>query len=678
MASFPVFRNDIQGLRAVAVTAVIFNHLGLPWFNGGFVGVDVFFVISGYLITLQLKDEFQQTNAINLPSFYIRRFRRLFPAAIATCMLTLVMAYLVSSQEKLELLAESTIAALVGAANIYFWTQVSYFDAEASGKFLLHMWSLGVEEQFYLFWPLLLLLGFKFLSRTALLWGVVALGLVSFLLNYFWFDTTVPEHFSSYYGWLQKLGNPAETAFYLMPFRIFEFCIGALAAFNTAQAKSLPVTLAPLRTGLSLLAAAFLIYAILRFNASVVFPYWNALAVATATATIIHLGSGSLLLERLLTNRTVVYVGTISYSLYLVHWPVIVFYRDVNGPLELTDMGWALMLIGAMAFALYTWVETPARYNGKECKGSKPFWKRPAPLTLALLFCTALMSFTLPAVEGRVPERRKTLSNAEWRGLDSKLFCQLPIEGLPSQLFHCQLNRNATQTIIIWGDSHARHLIGGFAQNFPEFNIALSNTSACAHQSGFGNYIRDVGLRTQPCIEHNRRVLNWLQSSPEKFTVFLSSAKRDRPERMSSINNEIISLLRSVGHDAWVLGDYIRPGRPLATCRSVPDFLISDERTTRVCQPDLSVVAAELKYASAMRKLNEYYVPLHDVQCPSVNRCRFTDFEFSTTFYDTHHLTYKGSTFEIREAMPLLTRNVPSLRDKTTVPIANIPPVFNR
>ncbi|PKO70588.1 MAG: hypothetical protein CVU22_00310 [Betaproteobacteria bacterium HGW-Betaproteobacteria-16] len=677
MSPTPVFRNDIQGLRAVAVMAVILNHLGLPWFAGGFIGVDIFFVISGFLITLQLKREFHQTNNISLLNFYIRRFRRLFPAAIATCMLTLVMAYLVSSQEKLELLADSALAALVGAANIYFWIQVGYFDAEAYDKPLLHMWSLGVEEQFYLFWPLLLLLGFKFLSKTALLWGFLVLGFASFLLNYYWFDTSLPEHFNSYSDWRQKLGNPAESTFYLMPFRIFEFCIGAMVAFRplATAPSALPTNL---RTGLSLFAAAFLIYAILRFDASVVFPYWNALAVATATGMIIHLGSGSLLLERLLANRPMVSLGTISYSLYLIHWPVIVFYRDLNGPLDLPDMGLALMLIGLMAFALYTWVETPARYSVQENKAPKVIWRHPALIALTALLCTAFMSFTLPTVEGRVPERRKALSNAEWRELESKKFCQQPIEGLPSQLFRCQLNRNAKQTIIIWGDSHARHLIGGFAQNFPEFNIALSYTSACAHQNGFGNYVRDSKARTQSCIEHNLGVLNWLQSSPRNFIVFLSSAKRDRPERMSSINNEIISLLRSAGHDAWVLGDYIRPGRPLATCRSVPDFLISDEQTTRVCQPDLSVVAAEIKYATAMSKLNEYYVPLHDVQCPSVDRCRFTDFEFSTTFYDTHHLTYKGSTFEIREAMPLLMRNVPSLRDQTTVPIANIPPVFNR
>lgn len=667
MSSIPVFRNDIQGLRAVAVMAVILNHLELPWFAGGFIGVDIFFVISGYLITLQLKGEFLQTNAISLPNFYVRRFRRLFPAAIATCMLTLVMAYLVSSQEKLELLADSALAALVGAANIYFWIQVGYFDAEAYDKPLLHMWSLGVEEQFYLFWPLLLLLGFKFLSRTALLWGILVLGLASFLLNYYWFDTSLPEHFSSYSGWRQKLANPAETAFYLMPFRVFEFCIGALVAFRASAANSPSATPAHLRTGLSLFAVAFLIYAILRFDASVVFPYWNALAVATATGMIIHLGSGSWLLERLLANRAMVYVGTISYSLYLVHWPVIVFYRDLNGPLDLPGMGVVAVVIGAMAFAMYTWVETPARYRGKDAKSALPVWKRPAPLTLGVLLFTALLSLTLPTLDGRVPEHRKTLTNREWRKLESSLFCKQPIEGLPAKLFPCQLNRNAAQTIIIWGDSHAVHLVGGFAQNFPAFNIAIAYTSGCTHQSGFNNYIREAGPTTPACVEHNHRVLEWLKDSPKPYTVLMSSAKRDRPERMSIINNELTSQLRSAGHDAWVLGDYIRPGSALSTCRAVPDFLVSDERLLRVCRPDLSAVAAEFNYAAEMSELTSHYVPLHEVQCASIDRCRFTDDQNRSTFRDTHHLSHIGSAFEIREAMPLLTSSVPSLHGVTAL-----------
>ena len=662
MSPTSVFRNDIQGLRAVAVLAVILNHLELPWFAGGFIGVDIFFVISGFLITLQLKREFHQTNNISLLNFYIRRFRRLFPAAVATCMLTLGMAYLVSSQEKLEILADSAIAALVGAANIYFWIQVGYFDAEAYDKPLLHMWSLGVEEQFYIFWPLLLLIGFKFLSRIALLRGILVLGLASFLLNYFWFDTSLPEYFSAYSGWLQKLGNSAETAFYLMPFRIFEFCIGALVAFRSTATNSPMEAPAHLKAVLSLFAVGFLIYAILHFDASVVFPYWNAMAVAAATAMIIHLGLGSWLVERLLTNRAMVYVGTISYSLYLVHWPVIVFYRDINGSLDLPDTGLALMLIGLIAFALYTWVETPARFSVQEIKAPKEIWRHPALITLTVLLCTVFMSFTLPTVEGRVPDRRKVLSNAEWRELESKKFCQEHIEGLPSQFFGCQLNRNAEQTIIIWGDSHARHLIGGFAQSFPEFNIALSYTSACAHQNGFGNYVRDTKARTQPCIEHNIGVFNWLQSSPRKFIVFLSSAKRDRPERMSSINNEIILLLRSAGHDAWVLGDYIRPGRALANCRSVPEYLLSEERTAKACQPDFEMIEKEINYANAMTRLSNYYIPLHDIQCPSISSCRFYDPQFNLNFYDSHHLTYIGSIFEIREAMPLLKNSVPSLR----------------
>lgn len=658
------FRNDIQGLRAIAVMAVVLNHLELPGFSGGFVGVDIFFVISGYLITRQLRDEYQTTQTIRLGAFYLRRFRRLFPAAIVTCLLTLLTAFLLSSQEKLELLAESILPALVGVANIHFWLEVGYFDAEAYGKPLLHMWSLGVEEQFYLFWPLLLLTGLKLMTPTTLFRAVIALGVCSFMLNALWFDTELPKFFSSMGGWPQRLENPAESAFYLMPFRVFEFCIGALVALYVTHPRA---SLAgPFWTSMVWLAVGLVGYAILQFDSAIVFPYWNALAVAIATGVIILVGGHSTLLCRILSNPAMVSIGTVSYSLYLVHWPVIVFYRDVNGPLGPVDVITVLIIMGALTLAMYRWVETPARLHHRhQTSGHRSLHKSPVPLTLALLVGTAAAAVVLPSVEDRVPEHRQTLTNAEWRHQERIRYCQRPIEGLPSRLFPCQLDRGALRTIIVWGDSHAMHLVGGMAENFPDFNIAVAYASGCAHQSGFEGFVREIGARTQACVEHNRQVLDWLNSTPQAHTVLLSSAKRDRPERMSDINNGLVEQLRAAGHDAWVLGDYIRPGKPLAECRAVPDYLLDDLRLKKACLPDADAVAVELAYARDMKRLSSMYIPLHDVQCPSADHCRFTDPTGRSTFRDTHHLSTVGAVFEIRQAMPVLLGHVTSLSSPT-------------
>lgn len=646
--------------------AVVLNHLELPGFSGGFVGVDVFFVISGYLITRQLRDEHQTTQTIRLGAFYLRRFRRLFPAAIVTCLLTLLAAFLLSSQEKLELLSDSVLASLVGLANIHFWLEVGYFDAEAYGKPLLHMWSLGVEEQFYLFWPLLLLTGLKLMTSTSLFRAVIALGVCSFVLNALWFDTELPKFFSSMGGWLQRLENPAESAFYLMPFRVFEFCIGALVALYGSVRKA-PVA-GPIGSSLLWISVGFIGYAILQFDSSIVFPYWNALAVATATGLIILIGCHSTVLRRFLSSPIMVYIGTVSYSLYLVHWPVIVFYRDINGPLGPADVIKVLIIMAALTVAMYRWVETPARlHNSHQTSKHRSLYKSPVLLILALLLGTAAATVALPSVEDRVPEHRQTLTNQEWRHQERTKYCQRPTEGLPSRLFPCQLDRGAQRTVIIWGDSHAMHLVGGMAENFPDFNIAVAYASGCAHQSGFDGFVRQIGARTQACVDHNRQVLAWLKSTPQAHTVFLSSAKRDRPERMSGINNVLVQQLRAAGHDAWVLGDYIRPGKPLAECRAVPDYLLDDQRLERVCQPDVAAVASELSYAQDMKRLSSMYIPLHDVQCPSADRCRFTDPHGRSTFRDTHHFSWIGAVFEIREAMPVIVSQVTSLSSPTGV-----------
>lgn len=658
-----VFRNDIQGLRAIAVMAVVLNHLGLPGFSGGFVGVDIFFVISGYLITRQLREEYQTAQTIRLGAFYLRRFRRLFPAAIVTCLLTLLTAFLLSSQEKLELLSESVLPALVGLANIHFWLEVGYFDAEAYGKPLLHMWSLGVEEQFYLFWPLLLLTGLKLMKGTTLFRAVIALGVCSFVLNALWFDTELPKFFSSMGGWLQRLENPAESAFYLMPFRVFEFCIGALVALYGTNPRG-PLA-GPFWTLMVWFAAGLVGYAILQFDSTLVFPYWNALAVAIATGVILLIGCHSTFLCRLLSHPAMVSIGTVSYSLYLVHWPVIVFYRDVNGPLGPVDVITALIVMGTLTLAMYRWVETPARlHNSHHASKHRPLYKSPVPLTLALLLGTAAAAVAFPSVEDRVPDHRQTLTNSEWRHQERTKYCQRPIEGLPSQLFPCQLDRGAHRTMIIWGDSHAMHLVGGIAENFPNFNVAVAYASGCAHQSGFEGFVREIGARTQACVEHNRQVLDWLKSTPVAHTVLLSSAKRDRPERMSDINNGLVEQLRAAGHDAWVLGDYIRPGKPLAECRAVPGFLLDDLRLNKACLPDADAVAAELAYARDMKRLTSMYIPLHDVQCPSAEPCRFTDPAGRSTFRDTHHLSWVGASFEIREAMPMIISHATSLSSR--------------
>ncbi len=201
------YRPEIDGLRAVAVLLVIFFHYQFSIFGGGYVGVDVFFVISGYLITRLIKDQVEGGN-FSITSFYVRRMRRLFPALFFTLIITTLAAFLLFSAEHLERYGQSLIYALISVSNFFFWQEAGYFDLNAIVKPLLHTWSLSVEEQFYLIWPGLLLLLFYPKKSSLALLGLAIVAVGSLYLS---------ESF---------LSSDPKAAFFLMPLRAFEFCIG--------------------------------------------------------------------------------------------------------------------------------------------------------------------------------------------------------------------------------------------------------------------------------------------------------------------------------------------------------------------------------------------------------------------------------------------------------------------
>lgn len=656
------FRTDIQGLRAIAVLAVIFNHLGVQAFSGGYAGVDIFFVISGFIITRQIIGEYEQHGRFHFLRFYLRRFLRLFPAAITICLLTLVAAFLLFSQERLESVAKSAIASLYAVANIHFWRDVGYFDSEAISKPLLHMWSLGVEEQFYLLWPCLLLAAWKWVPRQWLVPFFLLVAAGSLTLNAIWFDTILPQAFLDYRDWRKSLSNPEETAFYLMPFRIFEFCLGAMAALLADARRS--ISIPPfVRSVLLLMGWAVIFYAVLSLDASDRFPYWNAFFVTLATALVIHLTPASRLSGRILSFPILVHIGTISYSLYLVHWPIIVFYRIVTPTWGHLDMAICMGLMLACSIALYFGVERPARAP-RTRQPPKFTWHRhlPTTMTTAFLILTWALSLALPSVDNRIPEYRQTLKNTEWRKMERKTYCRKPIGGLPGNLVTCQHYNQSENTIVIWGDSHAQHLVAGFVNSFPNHNIGIAYLSSCPHQSGFLNYVYPMDTATERCIQRNRGMLDWLRISSSKYVVLLSSAKRGKPETMAGINNWLVQQLREAGHEAWILGDYIRPERSIGACRSVPDYLLSDRHLDKICGPDIQAVLNELSYAKTLQALTGHYIPLHEVQCPSADHCRFLDDQKRPTFRDTHHLSITGSTYEVDQATPMLVSHIPSLQ----------------
>jgi len=294
------YRAEIDGLRAVAVASVLLFHLGFSTFSGGFVGVDVFFVISGYLITGIISEEVAETGTFDFGNFYLRRLRRLFPALLATVAISLPFAFWLLSPLNFKEFGGSAVTAIISASNIYFWSLVDYFNTANITKPLLHTWSLSVEEQFYLVWPALIT--FLTLRKWPVSFFLIALGAVSLLAN------------------LPLTSGHVSTIFYWMPFRVFEFVLGAIVLWLPAVESS------KIRSMLSLVGLALIATAVVIYTEKTIFPSVHAIAPCLGAACLIY-GGKNFAANALVGNALSVFVGKISYSLYLVHWPVIVFYR---------------------------------------------------------------------------------------------------------------------------------------------------------------------------------------------------------------------------------------------------------------------------------------------------------------------------------------------------------------
>jgi peptidoglycan/LPS O-acetylase OafA/YrhL len=346
-----LYRPDIDGLRAVAILGVVAYHLGLPFISGGFTGVDVFFVISGYLITQLLVRQIAKTGRLSLTEFYARRMRRLLPALSVVILTTLIFgAFLVPPTGDRRQLAESALSALAFVANQYFLTHtLGYFDGPSELKPLLHLWSLSVEEQFYIIWPIALILVTRLaLHSDRVLWFRITIAVITMLS----FSLSV---------WLVQTNMSA--AFFISPSRAWELGIGALLSLWTPRLgeSSAPVGRAASWAGTALIAGAYTL-----IEPSTAFPGKAALLPVLGTGLLIFgntLAPASLP-ARLLTSKPMVSIGALSYAWYLWHWPLISFARTqrLMAPNMLVDTAFALAALGLAAFTL-RFVENPIRYG---------------------------------------------------------------------------------------------------------------------------------------------------------------------------------------------------------------------------------------------------------------------------------------------------------------------------
>ena len=347
------YRSDIDGLRAVAVVPVVLYHAGVPWLGGGFIGVDVFFVISGFLITSIIAPELE-SGKFSLLRFYERRARRILPALFFVLAASFLAATVMLLPGAFEAFGKSLLSTLGFVSNVWFWRSSTGYFAHASEFLpLLHTWSLAVEEQFYVFYPLALALLMRWGRRTMIV-AIAATSLLSLALAV-WATPQMPA-----------------ASFYLLPTRAWELGFGALVALGVAPRRMHQTA----REMLSAIALLAILVPMVFYDANTTFPGLAAVPPVLGATLLIMIGAtGSSTLHRLLGARAIVSVGLISYSLYLWHWPVLAYFRvavaDPHLPVALAIL--AVGLSSAMAYLSWRYVERPFRVRpGAMCRRDGP------------------------------------------------------------------------------------------------------------------------------------------------------------------------------------------------------------------------------------------------------------------------------------------------------------------
>lgn len=430
------FRKDIEGLRGLSVLLVLFFHLDLEFFSGGFIGVDVFFVISGYLITQIICNDLEKKK-FSYKNFYFRRTRRLLPAFVIVLFIVFCSSFFIFEDFHFVEFAESMFFSLFSVSNIYFWKNIGYFAQDSIFKPLLHFWSLAVEVQFYLFWPIFVVLIYNF-NKRLFLFLTILLILISFFLNKIFLDNG--------------------TAFYQSPTRAFQFLLGSLLSLKSTFTLNKKI-----KINLLFSFGIFLIlFSSVIFNSSTHYPYINALPPTIGTVLIIGTASNvSRNLKLLLENKILLFFGKISYPLYLIHWPIIVF---INYSFSISNLYIITIVISFSTLIAFVINEITSR-DGNLFKISlfKYFSYGKSFLVFLLLIFLSVLSWNeiLKKKYLEIDEEGQMANLIAKEGNDSDYAF---IRMFKNHQFFV-INNNQTPKTLVIGDSHAAHFIPSFKVN---------------------------------------------------------------------------------------------------------------------------------------------------------------------------------------------------------------------
>jgi len=506
------YRSEIDGLRAVAVVPVILFHAGFETFGGGFVGVDVFFVISGYLITTIIIDEMTKEN-FSLLRFYERRARRILPALVFVVLCCILAAWFLLLPSDMKDFSRSLVAVATFSSNILFWRESGYFEAAAELKPLLHTWSLAVEEQFYILFPLFLMAVWRFGAR-AVVWMLVAAFVISL----------AAAHWGAY--------NKPRATFFLLPTRAWELLMGSLAAiYLQKRAIGTPHWMS---NALSAAGLAAILYSVVAFDEATPFPSLYALAPTLGTVLIILFAVRGTAVHSVLSLRGCVGVGLMSYSLYLWHQPVFAFWRH-HSLFEPTHAQMLLLSLACVPLACitYMYVETPFRARSEWFRQGRVF--ATTIISLLLLSAVGIWGYGSNGFAERYPNYAYWASYDQERHPDGRC-----ISGFSTtELEPCSLgSSDGSGKVLAIGDSHMHQWVDVFEEIAVENGVSLEmiTKSACAI-ADVSYFYQTLRREYTECSEWRRRLVDYINEV--------------RPSRLVIQNSSMGYMNATLGLEEW-------------------------------------------------------------------------------------------------------------------------------